>query len=306
VFLDVAYSLTCRSIRRLLGLADRETLIRELLAENMVLRQRIAVLGRTNPRARLHRRDRVVFAVLSRILPRERWGAFGFSPSTLLRWHRELVGRKWTFKRKRMGRPPIDPELAALIIRIAKDSSDWGCYRIKGELQGLGIRVGVSSIRRILRRAGVPPAPRRDGPSWAEFLRAQADAILACDFFTVETVFLRTLYVVIFIEVGSRRLHFSASTSSPDTLFITQQARNLYIEEEAPKDRGGSPEGTLPDPRPRRQVRPLLRRGVPHRRCTRHQDPHPGPERQRLRRAVDPDDPGRGDRPRTRARAAAS
>jgi putative transposase len=237
VFLDVAYSLTCRSIRRLLGLADRETLIRELLAENMVLRQRIAVLGRTNPRARLHRRDRVVFAVLSRILPRERWGAFGFSPSTLLRWHRELVGRKWTFKRKRMGRPPIDPELAALIIRIAKDSSDWGCYRIKGELQGLGIRVGVSSIRRILRRAGVPPAPRRDGPSWAEFLRAQADAILACDFFTVETVFLRTLYVLIFIEVGSRRLHFSASTSSPDTLFITQQARNLYIEEEAPKVR---------------------------------------------------------------------
>lgn len=120
---------------------------------------------------------------------------------------------------------------------MAKDSWDWGCYRIKGELQGLGIRVGVSTIRRILRQAGIGPAPRRDGPSWSEFLRAQADAILACDFFTVETVFLRTLYVLVFIEIGTRRLRFSLATSNPDGIFCTQQASNLYMEEDQPNAR---------------------------------------------------------------------
>jgi len=109
---------------------------------------------------------------------------------------------------------------------MAKNSSDWGCYRVKGELQGLGHRVGVSTIRRILRQARVPPAPRRGGPTWAEFLRAQADAIFAIDLFTVETVFLRTLYVLLYIEVGSRRLRFSPSTPSPDGAFLAQQARN--------------------------------------------------------------------------------
>ena len=117
------------------------------------------------------------------------------------------MAAKWTFKRKRMGRPPIDPELAALIVSMAKNSSDWGCYRVKGELQGLGIRVGVTTIRRILRHAGVPPAPRRDGPTWSEFLRSQADAILACDLFTVETVFLRTLYVLVFVQATYSHLH---------------------------------------------------------------------------------------------------
>jgi putative transposase len=112
---------------------------------------------------------------------------------------------------------------------MAKDSSDWGCYRIKGELQGLGIRVGVSTIRRILRQAGVGPAPRRDGPTWSEFLRAHADVILACDFFTVETVFLRTLYVLVFIEIGIRRLRFSLATSNPDGVSCTQQARNPHM-----------------------------------------------------------------------------
>jgi putative transposase len=128
-----------------------------------------------------------------------------------------------------MGRPRVAPELRDLIISMAKDSSDWGCYRIKGELQGLGIRVGVSTIRRILRQAGIGPAPRRNGPSWSQFLRVQADAILACDFFTVETVFLRTVYVLAFIEVGSRRLRFSLATSNPDVVFCTQQARNLSM-----------------------------------------------------------------------------
>lgn len=234
---QAAYTLTRHLVRRSLALVDRDALIQELLAEIMVLRHRLAVETRSAPRPKLHRRDRLFFATLSGVLPRKRWGAFGFSPKTLLRWHRELVAAKWTFKRKRMGRPPIDPELAALIVSMAKNSSDWGCYRVKGELQGLGIRVGVTTIRRILRQAGVPPAPRRDGPTWSEFLRSQAEAILACDLFTVETVFLRTLYVLVFIEIGSRRLRFSASTEHPGGVFCTQQARNLYMDKEAPNVR---------------------------------------------------------------------
>jgi len=226
------YFLARHFVRRALALVDRDALMRELLAENMVLRHRLAIVTRGAPRPKLHRRDRLFFASMSSELPRRRWGAFGLSPKTIIRWHRELVAAMWTFKHKRIGRPPIDPELAALIIKMAKNSSDWGCYRVKGELQGLGYRVGVTTIRRILRRAGVPPAPRRDGPTWAEFLRAQADAILACDFFTVETVFLRSLYVLAYIEIGSRRLRFSVSTEHPDGMFCTQQARNLYMSED--------------------------------------------------------------------------
>jgi putative transposase len=229
----IIYSL----LRRLVGFARPNALLQGVLAENMVLRHRLAVQTRGVPRGKLCRRDRMFFAALSRILPRERWEVFSFSPQTLLRWHRELVAKKWTYKRKRVGRPPISPELCTLIIRMAKDSSDWGCYRVKGELQGLGIRVGVSTIRRILRKAGVPPAPRRDRPSWSEFLKAQADGILACDFFSVETVFLHTLYVLIFIEIGSRRLRFSLATTNPDSIFATQQARNLYMDEDPPSAR---------------------------------------------------------------------
>ena len=115
-----------------------------------------------------------------------------------------------------MGRPPLGPELGELIVEMARKNPRWGCMRIKGELQGLGYRVGVTTIRTILRRAGVGPAPRRDGPTWPEFLKAQADGILACDFFTVETVFLRTLYVLFFIEVCSRRIHIEGVTRKPD------------------------------------------------------------------------------------------
>jgi putative transposase len=226
VFFLIIYSL----LRRVVGLAAPDGMLQGVLAENMVLRHRLVVEARGAPRPKLRRRDRLFFVALSRVLPRERWEVFRFSPQTLMRWHRELVKAKWTFKRTSMGRPPISAELRDLIISMAKNSSDWGCYRVKGELQGLGIRVGVTTIRRILRRAGIPPAPRRGGPTWSEFLRAQADAILACDFFTVETVFLRTLYVLVFIEVGTRRLRFSLATCAPDRVFCTQNARNLSMD----------------------------------------------------------------------------
>ncbi len=173
--------------------------------------------------------DRIFFAAAARMFPRTRWRSFPVQPATLLRWHRELVRRKWTFRHGRIGRSPLAPELVALIISMAKDNPRWGVYRIKGQLQGLGHRVGATTIRTILRRARIGPAPRRDGPNWSEFIRSQAESILACDLFTVETVFLRTLYVLFFIEVGSRRIHIRGVTRNPDSAWVTQQARNLFM-----------------------------------------------------------------------------
>jgi len=148
----------------------------------------------------------------------------------LLLWHRELVRRKWTYRRTgRPGRPPIDPELRALILRLARENPRWGCVRVQGESRKLGFRVGATTIRILLRTARAGPAPRRSGPTWAEFLRAQAAGVIACDFFTVETAKLRTLYVLVFMELGSRRIHLSPSTVHPDAAWVTQQARNLAM-----------------------------------------------------------------------------
>jgi putative transposase len=137
------------------------------------------------------------------------------TPQTLLRWHRELVRRKWTYRRSREpGRPPIDPQVAELVLRIARENSRWGCVRIAGELRTLGIRVGATTIRTLLRRNGLGPAPRRSGPTWTQFLRAQAEAIVACDFFTVETIRLQTLYVLFFIQVSTRRVLVAGVTAT--------------------------------------------------------------------------------------------
>jgi putative transposase len=139
------------------------------------------------------------------------------------------VARKWTYKRKKAGRTPVDPRLAALIVKMAKNPR-WGYMRIKGECQKLGIAVAATTVKKVLRAAGLEPAPRRDGPSWSEFLRAQASGIVACDFFSVETMFLHTLYVLFFIEVGTRRLHVTSSTRNPTGRFVAQRARNLSID----------------------------------------------------------------------------
>ncbi len=125
----------------------------------------------------------------------------------------------------------MTPQVRELILRLARENPRWGCVRIQGELRGLGIRVGATTIRTLLRRNGLGPAPRRNGPSWSEFLRAQAEGVLACDFFSVETAFLQTLYVLFFIEVDTRRVHVMTSTSNPDAAYTTQQARNLYMAE---------------------------------------------------------------------------
>jgi putative transposase len=160
----------------------------------VVLRHQLMILRRQVGRAHLCRRDRLFMAVLSRALPRARWSSFVVSPQTLLRWHRDLVRKKWTYKRISVGgRPPITNEVRELILRIGRENPRWGCLRIRGELAKLGVRVSATKIRTLLRASGLGPAPRRGGPTWGEFLRAQAQGILAFDFFTVETLMLRTL-----------------------------------------------------------------------------------------------------------------
>jgi transposase InsO family protein len=199
--------------------------------ENAVLRHELAVLRRTVKCPPLRRRDRMLLAALSGVLPRKRWSAFLVSPQTLVRWHRELVARKWTYRRRSRGRPPIDRELRELVLRLGRENPSWSCVRIQGELRKLGIRVGATTMRSLLRRSGLGPAPGRGGPSWGEFLRAQAQGMLACDFFTVETAWLRRLYVLFFVEHGSRRVHLAGVSANPDCVWMRQQARNLAIEE---------------------------------------------------------------------------
>jgi hypothetical protein len=192
---------------------------RDREVEILVLRHQVKVLKRKASGPKLKRRDRLFLAAAARLLPRGRW-CFIITPATLLAWHRALVKRKWTYRRRRSGRPPLDLEVCRLVVRMAKDNPRWGYVRIQGELRKLGIRVGASSIKRLLLRAGLGPAPRR-GTSWSEFMRTQADGILACDFFTVEGAFLRTLCVLFFIGVGSRRLHITVATRNPDGAFVT-------------------------------------------------------------------------------------
>src|SRR5919106_2943647 len=228
------YALLYAIIRRVLWLSGISS---DAEAEVLVLRHELPVLRRQVKRPKLRRRDKLLLAAMSRMLPRERWAAFIVTPATLVRWHRELVRRKWTYKRRRaQGRPPIDSETRALIVRVARETPRWGCVRIKGELQGLGIIVSTTTIRTILRRRGLGPAPRRGGPTWRQFLSAQAKGIVACDFFTVETVFLKTLNVLVFMHIRTRRILGVGVSTNPGGTWVTQQARNLVV------DLGGDPE----------------------------------------------------------------
>jgi transposase InsO family protein len=153
-----------------------------------------------------------------------------FRPDTVLRWHRDLVRRKWTFmQRPRRGRPPIGPDLVALVLRLARENPGWGYSRIHGELLKLGLCIGRSTVRDILKRHRVPPAPQRErtGPTWRQFLARHRHQVLACDFLVVESLWLKTIYVLFFIELGSRRVHLAGCTAHPTGAWVAQQARNL-------------------------------------------------------------------------------
>lgn len=198
--------LVLRHVVRLIAGSSNDQMNTEV--ELVVVRHQLIVLKRQVGRPQLRRRDRVFMAAISRVLPRTRWSSFLVSPQTLLRWHRELVRRKWTFRRRSAGgRPPIPDEVQELILRTGRENPRWGCIRIRGDLAKLGIRVSATKIRTLLRANGLGPAPRRYGPTWSEFLRSQAQGILALDFFTVETATLATMYVLFAVHLGSRRLH---------------------------------------------------------------------------------------------------
>ena len=198
--------------------------------ELLVLRHQIAVLQRQIPRPKLEPADRVVLAALSRLLPRSRWPVFFVTPATLLRWHRQLIARHWTYAHVSRGRPPVDRQIRDLVLRLAAENPTWGHRRIQGELVGLGYQVAASTVWKILHRAGVDPAPRRAGPAWQQFLTAQAQALLACDFFTVDTVFFKRIYVLFFLELATRWVHVVGVTGHPTGVWVAQQARNLLMD----------------------------------------------------------------------------
>jgi transposase InsO family protein len=174
--------------------------------------------------------DRAVLSALSRLLPAPVRRMRLVSPRTLLRWHTQLVARRWTYPHRRPGRPPIAAPIRALVLRMARENPRWGYRRIQGELIGLGHTVASSTVWTILKSAGLDPAPRRSGPTWQQFLSAQAHAILAIDFAHVDTVFLRRLYVLIVVEHDRRRVHLAGITANPTGAWVTQQARNLLMD----------------------------------------------------------------------------
>src|SRR5205807_5294653 len=197
--------------------------------EIAVLRHQLAVLRRQVARPRYAHTDRLVLAALARMLPRERWSAFLVTPATLLRWHRELVRRRWTYSCEPRVRKGLDPAVVELVLRLARENPRWGYQRICGECAKLGMKVSATSVRNILRRHGLGPAPRQGGPTWVEFLRSQAAGVLACDFFTVETVGLTRMYVFFFIELERRLVWLGGVSPHPSREWVTQQARNLTM-----------------------------------------------------------------------------
>jgi len=221
-----AFSYLCvRRILEFVVLLARSDDAKEI--ELIALRHEVAILRRQVKRQSFEPADRALLAALSRLLPRGRWGVFGVTPATLLTWHRRLVARRWTYPHRSPGRPRVGTrETTALVILLAKENPRWGYRRIQGELQKLGIRLAASTAARILFDHHLGPAPRRT-TTWREFIRAQASHIVATDFFSVDTVLLKRLYVLFFIDVGRRRVWITGVTAHPNSPWVTQQARNV-------------------------------------------------------------------------------
>ena len=200
-------------------------------AEILILRHQVAVLQRQIKTPRLSWADRAILAALARLMPsgQLRQLRLIISTRTLLRWHARLVRRHWTYPRRARGRPRTASAIRALVLEMARDNPGWGYRRIHGELTGLGYKLAPSTVWQILKDAGIDPAPRRSAQTWRQFLDAQAKTILAADFFHVDTVLLRRLYVLFVIEHGTRRVHLAGITAHPTGEWVTQQARNLLM-----------------------------------------------------------------------------
>jgi putative transposase len=229
VIFSVGYLLARCLLDGLMVLARREA---SKDAELLVLRHENAVLRRQISRVRYQPGDRLWLAALSRLIPRHRWGeVFAVTPAALLAWHRRLVTRKWDYtSRRRPGRPSTTAAISKLVIRMARDNPTWGHRRVQGELVKLGHPIAASTVWQILHDAGIDPAPRRSGPTWQQFLTAQARGILAVDSVHVDTVLLRRLYALIVIEHGTRRAHLAGITANPCGAWTTQVARNFLMD----------------------------------------------------------------------------
>ena len=199
-------------------------------AEILMLRHQVGVLRRQVTRPRPSWADRALISALARLLPKTRRRHLFVTPGTLLRWHADVITRRWTAKRQQSGRPPTSPPLRRLILRLAGENPDWGYRRIGGELASMGRKVGASTVWAILTPAGIDPSPRRSGPTWAEFLRAQASGILAYDFFHCDTVLLTRLSCFAVVEHATRQVHILGVTAHPTADWVTQQARNLLMD----------------------------------------------------------------------------
>jgi putative transposase len=226
VALRLAY-LTLARVLSWLALLARSDKAKDV--EILVLRHEVAVLRRHNPHPNLSWVDRAVLSALSKLLPTRLRRLRLVSPRTLLRWHADLVARRWTYPQRRPGRPTVSPLVRALVLQMARENPTWGYRRIHGELVGLGHHVAASTVWTILKAAGIDPAPQRSGPTWRQFLTTQAHAILAIDFAHVDTVFLRRLDILVVIEHATRRVHIAGHTAHPTGAWVTQQARNLLM-----------------------------------------------------------------------------
>ena len=216
-------------VRLVLDLVDVRLRVDDPAAELLLLRHQLRVVRRQVKRVQLNSADRTILAALSRRVSRGALIGMLVQPETVLGWHRELVRRKWAaFGRRRgPGRPGLDADVQKLILEMAKDNPKWGCVRIRGELLKVGHTVSATAIRKLLRRNRIGPAPLRSRLTWKAFLRAQASAILLTDFLSVDTVLLKRLYVLLYMELSTRRLIWFAVTDRPDAVWVTQQARNL-------------------------------------------------------------------------------